>query len=75
MDRKTVEDMGDEPAHVTTFKMPGYVARQLQQRLVDEPGETVRTLILRGLVAIGIEVDEQDLTPQRRGSVGRLRRE
>lgn len=65
----------EEPAHVTTFKMPAYVQRQIQQRLLEQPGENVRTLILRGLSAIGIHVEDHDLTPQRKGSVGRLRRE
>lgn len=52
-------------AIVTTIRYPRYIARLMTQWLHDNPGHTKTSLILNGLRAMGLPVDDEDLLPQR----------
>lgn len=45
--------------------VPYELKRQMKQYLVDHPGETEKTLLMRGLMGLGFQIDEQDLKDQR----------
>lgn len=44
-----------------TVEVPSSIKRQIKQYMADHPGETVKTIVMKGLKQMGFNVDEKYL--------------
>lgn len=49
----------------TSLELPAYVRERLDAYIEAHPGTTFRSVIMEGLAELGIEIDEDDMTPER----------
>ena len=49
----------------TNLALPAYVRERLDAYIEAHPGTTFRSVIMEGLAELGIEIDEDDMTPER----------
>lgn len=49
----------------TNLELPAYVRERLDAYIEAHPGSTFRSVIMEGLVELGIEIDENDIRPER----------
>ncbi|MEQ8821000.1 MAG: hypothetical protein RLY93_12220 [Sumerlaeia bacterium] len=53
---------------ITATKVTQHIKQQMRQRIVDSQGtETERTIVLRGLKAIGFDIPDEELIDRRGG--------
>lgn len=55
----------EEDMITTTIRYPRYVARVMDEWLLDHPGHTKTSLLLNGLRAMGQPIRDEDLLPLR----------
>ena len=61
-----------EPSYRIVAEIPRSVKIQIKERLSKNPEETERTIILKALRAIGINIKDEDLIDQRKNKRNRM---
>jgi hypothetical protein len=56
---------GDKQVLASNIELPLYVREGVEAYMLDNPGHTFRTVVMSGLKAIGIDIDDEDLIPER----------
>jgi hypothetical protein len=56
----------------SNLELPLYVRERVEAYMLDHPGSTFRTVVMTGFRALGIEIEDEDLIPER--AMRRLRK-